>query len=291
MGLLDLASNPSVRWSQSEMPDAHAPLKLDKKDAAQLLSEHEMALKSQSPSPPKRTLTTPLQNGYAGTSSRGDKAYLQLHTTEKWPEPANDGDAGDAIFSGSNVRYWRNPALNPEPQYDGNLSEEDVLAEMVLEIASRHGDTTIEAVVHSLAHVAQSEGMSLMEVASAVLDEIEEPAPSFDHDAFLEERRTGLLSMVKNRNKFCPGVAKRETSNNDQIDTQPMTRDRSYMEALAAKVRPGKDKVISGTITTAKPLKGVSAPTSTMPSVGISTKQSDGASSDGFNKKQRLPGF
>ena len=119
MGLLDLATNPAVRFSRSGMPDAVEPLRpLNEVTAAQAsLRTHavsDVTPASVKADPPKQTLRQDLlRSGYV-PGSEGDRLFVAAHGgVNVWDDPGMSHDENERTFRATNIRRQRPRSSTP----------------------------------------------------------------------------------------------------------------------------------------------------------------------------------
>ena len=205
MGLLDLATNPAVRFSRSGMPDAVEPLRpLNEVTAAQAsLRTHavsDVTPASVKADPPKQTLRQDLlRSGYV-PGSEGDRLFVAAHGgVNVWDDPGMSHDENERTFRATNIRRQRPRSSTPE-NFTGNLSEEQVgeLTNDVMALSRLHG-ATLQETLDGIEELANDYDLTPREVVQALLDddllsdEVEE-LPS--RDEALDRIRRKLVARV-----------------------------------------------------------------------------------------------
>ena len=192
MGLLDLATNPAVRFSRSGMPDAVEPLRpLNGATAAQAsLRTHavsDVTPASVKADPPKQTLRQDLlRSGYV-PGSEGDRLFVAAHGgVNVWDDPGMSHDENERTFRATNIRQQRLRGSTPE-SFTGNLTEvegkeQDRLADDLVTLATRDG-ISLEEATDSVDAVSEDLELSQREVLDALLADDDE-VPS--EEAILE---------------------------------------------------------------------------------------------------------
>ena len=177
MGLLDLATNPAVRFSRSGMPDAVEPLRpLNEVTAAQAsLRTHavsDVTPASVKADPPKQTLRQDLlRSGYV-PGSEGDRLFVAAHGgVNVWDDPGMSHDENERTFRATNIRRQRPRSSTPE-NFTGNLSEEQVgeLTNDVMALSRLNG-ATLQETLDEIEELASDYDLTPCEVVQALLDD------------------------------------------------------------------------------------------------------------------------
>ncbi len=203
MGLLDLATNPAVRFSRSGMPDAVEPLRPLTAAEASLRMHRvtDVTPASVKTDPPRQTLRQDLlRSGYV-PGSVGDRLFVSAHGgVNVWDDPSMSHEENERFFRATDVRRQRPRSSTPE-SFTGNLveAERDRLVDDLATIAARDG-LSLEEAMDLVDAVSEDLELSPRLVLDALLaDDDEVPSEEAILEAVNGPRSLGAIERELHR--------------------------------------------------------------------------------------------
>ncbi len=178
MGLLDLATNPAVRFSRSGMPDAVEPLRPLTAAEASLRTHRvtDVTPASVKTDPPRQTLRQDLlRSGYV-PGSAGDRLFVAAHGgVNVWDDPSMSHEENERLFRATDVRRQRPRGSTPE-RFTGNLTEaerEEQVGDLASDVMalSRLNGATLQETLDAVDVIADDYDLTPGEVVRALLDD------------------------------------------------------------------------------------------------------------------------